>query len=98
MGWKDKLSTGFQRARKEAGKAYDKGKAKVEELQTEMQMDGLAKKLGYVTFDAHRGRAVDEAAKAKVISELSRLEDELEKAKAEQAAAAAAEKAAKKRY
>jgi len=98
MSWKETLSNGLHRARTGAEKAYDKGKAKVEELQTEMQMDGLAKKLGYLTFDTHRGRKIDEAAQAKLLSDLTRLEEELEKAKAEQAAQAAAEKAAKKRY
>ncbi len=98
MSWRETLSAGFHRAREEAERAYDKGKAKVEELQTEMQMDGLAKRLGYLTFDAHRGRKVDEAARVKLLSDLTRLEDELEKAKADQATKAAAEKAAKKRY
>jgi hypothetical protein len=98
MSWRETLSAGFHRAREEAERALDKGKAKVEELQTEMQMDGLAKRLGYLVFDAHRGRKVDEATRAKLLSDLTRLEDGLEKAKAEQAAKAAAEKAAKKRY
>jgi putative ubiquitin-RnfH superfamily antitoxin RatB of RatAB toxin-antitoxin module len=98
MSWKETLSAGFHRAREEAERAYDKGKAKVEELQTEMQMDVLAKKLGYLTFDAHRGRSVKEAARVKLLSDLTRLEDELKRAKAEQAKKAAAEKAARKRY
>lgn len=98
MGWRDQLSAGLQRARSEAARAYDKGKAKVEELQAEMQMDGLAKKLGYLTFDAHRGRTVDEATRVKLLLDLTRLEDELEKARAEQVARAAAEKAAKRSY
>jgi len=95
MGWKEKVTSGFHKVGEGAEKAFDKGKAKVEELQTEMQMDGLAKKLGYLAFDAHRGRKVDEATRAKLLADLSRLEDELEKAKAEAAAKEAAEKAAK---
>jgi hypothetical protein len=95
MGWKETLTAGFHKVGEGAEKALDKGKAKVEELQTEMQMDGLAKKLGYLTFDAHRGRKVDEATRAKLLADLTRLEGELEKAKAEAAAKAAAEKAAK---
>jgi hypothetical protein len=95
MGWKDTLKKGFKRAGEEAKDALDKGKSKVEELQTEMQMDGLAKKLGYLTFDAHRGRQVDEALRTKYLADLSHLEDQLEKAKAEAAAKAEAEKAAR---
>jgi hypothetical protein len=98
MGWREQLSAGLERARVEAARAYERGKAKVDELQTEMQMDGLAKKLGYLTLDAHRGRAVDEAARVKLLLDLTRLEEELEKTKAERAEKAAAEKATKKRY
>ncbi len=94
MGWKDKLSAGLHRAGSETQKAFEKGKSKVEELQIEMQMDGLAKKLGYLTYDAHKGRKVDEAARDKLLAELVRLEDELEKKKAETAAKIAAEKRA----
>jgi hypothetical protein len=95
MGWKEKLTSGLRRAGEEADKALDKGKAKVGELHTEMQMDGLAKKLGYLAFDAHRGRKVDEAARAKLLADLARLEESLEKIKAEAAVKAAADKAAK---
>lgn len=95
MGWKETISTGLRRFGEEAEKALDKGKTKVGELQTEMQMDGLAKKLGYLTFDAHRGRAVDEAARVKLLMDLTHLEEALQKAKAEAAAKTAADKAAK---
>ena len=97
MGLIDKLSAGAERAAKEAEKAFDKGKAKVGELQLEMQMDGQAKKLGYLVFDFYRGRDVDQAERQKYLDELSRLEDQLNEARAEAAAkaeAAAAEKAA----
>ncbi len=86
MGWKDSVSKGLKKVGEEAGKAYDKGKNKAEQLQIEMKMDGLAKKLGYVAFDAHRGREVDEAARTKVLADLAELEEALEKLKAEAAA------------
>jgi hypothetical protein len=92
MGWKDTISAGLRRFGEEAEKALDKGKTKVEELQTELQMDGLAKKLGYVTYDEHRGRKVDEATRVKLLMDLARLEDVLAKAKAEAAAKAASKK------
>lgn len=95
MAWKQTVSKSLKKVGEEAGKAYDKGKNKAGQLQTEMKMDGLAKKLGYLTFDAHRGREVDEAARTKLLDDLAELEEALEKAKAEAAAKAAADKAAK---
>jgi len=88
MGFMDKLTAGAERAAKEAEKAFDKGKAKVGELQIEMQMDGLAKKLGYFVFDFYRGREVDQALRQKILDDLSRLEDQLLQARAEAAAKA----------
>ncbi len=88
MGFMDKLTAGAEKAAKEAEKAFDKGKAKVEELQIEMQMDGLAKKLGYLVFDFYRGRQVDQALRQKMLDDLSRLEDQLLQARAEAAAKA----------
>jgi hypothetical protein len=82
----DKLSAGAERAAKEAEKALDKGKAKVGELQIEMQMDGKAKKLGYLVFDFYRGRPVDQDERQGLLDELSRLEDQLIQARAEAAA------------
>jgi hypothetical protein len=90
MGWKNSISAGFRRFGEEAEKALDKGKTKVEQLQTEMQMDGLARKLGYLTYDEHRGRKVEEATRAKLLMDLTHLEGVLEKTKAEAAAKAAA--------
>lgn len=87
MGLKDTISAGLRRFGDEAEKALDKGKAKVGELQTELQMDGLAKKLGYLTYDAHRGRVVDESTRAKLLMELAHLEATLEKTRAEAAKA-----------
>ncbi len=98
MGLMDKLSAGAERAVKEAERAIDKGKAKAGELQLEFQMDGYAKKLGYLVFDFYRGRDVDQAERQKYLDELSRLEDQLNQVRAEAAAkaqAAAEEKAAR---
>jgi len=93
MGLMDKLAEGAERAAKEAEKAFDKGKTKVGELQVEMQMDGLAKKLGYLVFDFYRGRQVDQALRQKILDDLSRLEDQLLRARAEAAAKAQPEAA-----
>ena len=94
MGLMDKLAEGAERAAKEAEKAFDKGKTKVGELQVEMQMDGLAKKLGYLVFDFYRGRQVDQALRQKILDDLSRLEDQLLRVRAEAAAKAQPEAAA----
>jgi hypothetical protein len=88
MGIMDKLTAGAERAAKEAEKAFEKGKTKVGELQIEMQMDGLAKKLGYLVFDFYRGREVDQAVRQRILDDLSRLEDQLLEARAEAAARA----------
>jgi hypothetical protein len=89
MGLLDKLTAGAERAAKEAEKAFDKGKAKVGELQIEMQMDGAAKKLGYLVFDFYRGRQTDQAQRQKLLDDLSRMEDQLMQARAEPAKAPA---------
>jgi hypothetical protein len=86
MGLMDKLTEGAERAAREAEKAFDKGKTKVGELQTEMQMDGLARKLGYLVFDFYRGRQVDQAYRQKILDDMSRLEDQLLRARAQSAA------------
>jgi hypothetical protein len=88
MGLLDKLSAGAERAAKEAEKAFDKGKAKVGELQVEMQLDSAAKKLGYIVFDFYRGREVDQNKRQNLLDEMSRLEDQLMQARAEAAAKA----------
>jgi hypothetical protein len=88
MGFTDKVGEGIEQAAREIEKAFDKGKAKASEIQTEMQMDGLAKKLGYLVFDFYRGRTVDQATRQKVLDDLSRLEDHLLKMRAEAAAKA----------
>jgi hypothetical protein len=89
MSLLDKLSAGAERAAKEAEKAFDKGKAKVGELQVEMQLDSAAKKLGYLVFDFYRGREVDQSKRQSLLDEMSRLEDQLMQARAEAAAKAA---------
>jgi hypothetical protein len=91
MGFMDKVGGGLEQAAREIENALDKGKSKVGELQIEMQMDGLAKKLGYLVFDFYRGRAVDQALRQKVLDDLSRLEDQLLKTRAEAAAKAEAD-------
>ncbi|MBN1320717.1 MAG: hypothetical protein JXA87_07750 [Thermoleophilia bacterium] len=93
MGLMDRLTAGVERLAEGADKAIDKGKAKVGELQMEMQMDGLAKKLGYLVFDFYRGRQVDQNLRQKILDDMTRLEDQLLKAKAEAAAKAQAEAA-----
>ena len=95
MGLMDKVTAGLERAAQEADKAFDKGKNKVGELQVEMQMDGLAKKLGYIVFDFYRGRQVDQALRQKYLDDLARLEDQLLKTRAEAAAKREAEAAAR---
>ena len=94
MGLRDKLNAGLERAAHEADKAFEKGRAKVGELQTEMQMDGLAKKLGYLVFDFYRGREVDQALRQTYLDDMARLEDQLflakEAAQAKREAEAAA--------
>jgi hypothetical protein len=95
MGWRETLAAGLHKASEEAEKALDKGKAKFEELQTEMRMDSLAKKLGYLTYDAHRGRKVNETTRVRLLVDLTRLEDSLEEAREEALAKAAVEKASK---
>lgn len=91
MGIKDKVEAGIGQAAYEIERALDKGKTKVGELQIELQMDGLAKKLGYLVFDFYRGREVDQAVRQKVLDDLSRLEDQLFKTRADATAKAEAD-------
>ena len=95
MGLMDKLSAGIDRAAQEADKAFEKGRTKVGELQTEMQMDGLAKKLGYLVFDFYRGREVDQALRQKYLDDMAKLEDQLLQVKAAAKAKHEAEAAAR---
>ncbi len=94
MGLMDKLADGAERAAREAEKAFDKGKTKVGELQIEMQMDQLARKLGYLVFDFYRGRQVDQAVRQKILDDLSRLEDQLLRVRAQAASKAQPDAAA----
>ncbi len=77
MGIMDRLSEGAEKVAKQAEKALEQGKTKVEELQFERQMDGLAKKLGYLELDAFRSREVDAAARQAYLDELVALEDQI---------------------
>jgi hypothetical protein len=95
MGLMDRLSAGVERVAQEADKAFDRGKTKVGEMQIEMQMDSQAKKLGYLVFDFYRGRQVDQALRQKILDDLTRLEDQLLKSRAEAAAKKEAEAAAR---
>lgn len=77
MGILDRLSEGAEKVAKQAEKALEQGKTKVEGLQFERQMDGLAKKLGYLELDAFRGRQVDAAARQSYLDELVTLENQI---------------------
>ncbi len=86
MGLLDKMSAGAERAAMEAGKALDKGKGKAAELQLERRMDAAAQKLGYLVFDEHRGRPTDDEARQRLLDDLTGLEEEMAKLRAETAA------------
>ena len=99
MGIMDRVGAGLEQAVWETERAFDRGKTKAAELQTEMQMDGLAKKLGYLVFDFYRGRTVDQTERQRVLDEMSALEDKLFRVRAEgkaKAEADAQERAARK--
>lgn len=81
MGILDRLTEGAEKVAKQAEKALEQGKTKVEELQLERQMDGVAKKLGFLEFDAFRGREVDAAVRQSYLDELAGLEEQLAQAK-----------------
>ncbi len=81
MGILDKLTEGAQKVAEQAEKALEQGKTKVEELQLERQMDGVAKKLGYLEFDASRGREVDAAVRQSYLDELAGLEEQVAQSK-----------------
>lgn len=91
MGIMDKVGSGLEQAVWEVERALDRGKSKAGELQTEMQMDGLAKKLGYLVFDFYRGRTVDQTERQKVLDQMSALEDKLLAVRAEGKAKAEAD-------
>lgn len=82
MGFLDRLSEGAEKVAKQAEKAIEQGKTKVEELQLERQMDGLAKKIGFMEFDASRGRYVDSAIRQSYLDEMLGLEEQIAQAKA----------------
>jgi hypothetical protein len=77
MGLLDRLTGGAEKVAREAEKVFEQGKTKVEELQLERQMDTAARKLGYLEFDVHRGKAADPARKEELLKEISELEEQL---------------------
>lgn len=77
MSLTDKLSDGLETIAQQAQKALEQGKVRVEQLQVERRMDTVARRLGYMEFDAHRGRSVDQKAKDELLEELVELEEEL---------------------
>ncbi len=82
MGFLDRLSEGAEKVAKQAEKALEQGKTKVEELQLERQMDGLAKKIGYMEYDGLRGREVDSAVRQSYLDEMVGLEEQIARSKA----------------
>lgn len=82
MGLKDMITNATDAVTKEAEKALEQGRYKVEEFQLERQMDTVAKKLGYLEFEAQRsGSAPDSAKRQELIEEMTRLEGELQQAR-----------------
>lgn len=77
MGIMDQLREGVDTVAREAQKAIEQGKGKVEELQLERQMDVAARKLGYLELDRSRGRAADESVRQDLLQQLATLEDQL---------------------
>ena len=90
MSLLDKVNAGAERAAVEAGKAFDKGKAKATELQLKRRMDAAAKKLGYLVFDEHRGRPTGDKARQGLLDDLAALEEDMATLRAETAAKIAA--------
>jgi hypothetical protein len=93
MGFQETLTEGAAKVAKGAEKAFDQVKAKIEELQLERQMDGLARKLGYIEYDGFKGRSVDAAVRQSYLDEMAGLEDQITQLKMAAQAAAAAEPA-----
>lgn len=93
MGFFDRLSEGAEKVAKQAEKALEQGKTKVEELQLERQMDGLAKKIGYMEYDGFRGREVDSAIRQSYLDEMVGLEEQIAQTKAPAEADTAAQAA-----
>lgn len=82
MGLFDKLSSGLDRVAQEAEKAVEQGRSKVEELQVERQMDQVARRLGYLEYEAHKaGSAPDATKRSELLEELRSLEGQLAEAR-----------------
>ena len=62
---------------RQAGKALDQVKGRVETLQLKAQMDVAARKLGYVEFERYRDRSVDVVGRQRVLDEMKLIDDQL---------------------
>ena len=62
---------------RQAGKALDQVKGRVETLQLKAQMDIAARKLGYIEFERYRARPVDAVGRQRVLDEMKVLDDQL---------------------
>jgi hypothetical protein len=68
---------------RQAGKALDQVKGRVETLQLKAQMDVAARKLGYVEFERYRERPVDVVGRQRVLDEMRLLDDQLTQLRAD---------------
>jgi hypothetical protein len=62
---------------RQAGKALDQVKGRVETLQVKAQMDVAARKLGYLEFERYRDRPMDAVGRRRVLDEMTLLDDQL---------------------
>lgn len=68
---------------RQAGKAFDQVKGRVETLQLKAQMDVVARKLGYIEFERCRNRPVDIVGRQRVLDEMKLLDDQLAQLRAD---------------
>jgi hypothetical protein len=73
----DDISVTADEMVRQAGKALDQVKGRVETLQLKAQMDVAARKLGYVEFERYRDRPVDVVGRQRVLDEMRLLDDQL---------------------
>jgi hypothetical protein len=79
----DDISETADEVVRQAGKALDQMKSRVEALQAKAQMDVAARKLGYLEFERYRDRPLDEVAHRRVRDEMEMLDDQLIQLRAE---------------
>lgn len=91
MSWRDRLTSGADRVAKEAEKAFEQGKTKVEQVQLERQMDAAARKLGYLEYDAYLGRETGTGDRQSLLEEMASLEQQIARAAEAKAAEEEAE-------